>query len=116
MKRIYVAGKYNDDNVIGVLNNIKKGTKKCVEILKKGDIPFCPWLDFQFQWYGDLTAEEFRKYSMSWLEVCDILYVLNNWETSGGTKAEIKRAEELGIPIIYEAGLKGVKYQGITNE
>ena len=105
MKRIYVAGKYNDSNVINVLNNIKKGTRKCVEIIKRGDVPFCPWLDFQFQWYGDLTVEEYRRYSMSWLEACDEIYVLNNWRTSGGTKAEIKRAEELGIPVVYEENL-----------
>jgi len=102
MKRIYVAGKYDDDNVIKVLENIKKGTKKCVEIIKQGDVPFCPWLDFQFQWFGELTKEEYLRYSIAWLEVSDEMYVLNNWETSGGTKKEIERAKELGIPITYE--------------
>jgi len=102
MKRIYVAGKYNDTDVIKVLNNIKKGTAACARILKRGDVPFCPWLDFQFQWYSDLTVEEYQRYSMSWLEVCDELYVLNNWHTSGGTKREIERARELGIPVVFE--------------
>jgi len=36
-KKIYVAGKYNDDNVIKVLNNIKAGVKLSTEILKQGD-------------------------------------------------------------------------------
>jgi len=39
-KRIYVAGNYNADNVIKVLNNIKRGTQVCVDLLKKGYIPF----------------------------------------------------------------------------
>jgi hypothetical protein len=102
MKKIYVAGKYNDTDVIKVLNNIKKGMKKCVEIIKRGDIPFSPWLDFHFQWFEDFTEEEYKRYSMAWLEACDEIYVLNNWHTSEGTKAEIKRARELGIPVIFE--------------
>ena len=60
MKRIYVAGKYSADNVIDVLNNIHIGTKKCVEILKQGDAPFCPWLDYQFHFYDNtLTVEDY---------------------------------------------------------
>ena len=109
VKRIYVAGKYDDTSVIGVLNNIKKGTSKCVEILKEGNAPFCPWLDFQFHWFGDLSKEDYQRYSMAWLEVCDELYVLNNWRTSGGTKREIARAKELGIPITYEKDETGEK-------
>ena len=101
-KRIYVAGSYNADNVIKVLNNIKRGTQVCVELLKKGYIPFCPWLDYQFFWYADITAEEIRKYSMGWLEVSDCIYVLRNSFFSTGTQTEIKRAEELDIPVLYE--------------
>jgi len=32
-KRIYVAGKYSADNVIEVLDNIKRGTQVCVDLL-----------------------------------------------------------------------------------
>ena len=66
-KKIYVAGKYNDDNVIKVLHNIKAGVKLSTEILKQGDIPFCPFLDCLFVLIGDsegLTSQHFRDYSM----------------------------------------------------
>ena len=97
--RIYVAGSYNANNVIGVLNNIKIGTKVCVQLLKNGYIPFCPWLDYQFHWFGDLTIDDYYRYSMGWLEVSDAILVLPNSEDSKGTQAEIKKAKELGIPI-----------------
>jgi hypothetical protein len=59
--RIYVAGPYNATNVIDVLNNIHNGTKECVEILKQGHEPFCPWLDYQFHFYDNtLTMEDIR--------------------------------------------------------
>ena len=102
-KRIYVAGSYNADNIIKALDNIKRGTQVCVELLKKGYIPFCPWLDFNFHWYGDLTIDDYYRYSMGWLEVSDCMYVLRNSENSKGTLAEIVRARELKIPVLFES-------------
>ena len=100
--RIYVAGSYNADNVISILNNIHRGTKYCVELLKQGHEPFCPWVDYQFQFYDNtLTIEDYYRYSMAWLEVADIIHVLPNSENSKGTQAEIAKARELGIPIVY---------------
>ena len=101
-KRIYVDGNYNADNVIKVLNNIKRGTQVCVDLLKKGYIPFCPWIDYQFHWFGNLTIDDYYRYSIGWLEVCDCIYILQNSENSKGTQAEIKKAKELNIPVLYE--------------
>ena len=101
-KRVYVAGSYNADNVIKVLSNIKRGTQVCAKLLRKGYVPFCPWLDFQFFWYGDYTVEEIKRYSIGWLEVSDCIYILENSEKSKGTQAEIKKAEELDIPVLRE--------------
>ena len=101
-KRIYVAGNYNADNIIKALDNIKRGTQVCVDLLKKGYIPFCPWLDYNFHWFGDLTIQDYYRYSMGWLEVSDCIYVLKNSFFSKGTQAEIKRAKELDIPVFYE--------------
>jgi len=101
-KRVYVAGSYNADNIIKALDNIKRGTQVCVELLKKGYIPFCPWLDYNFHWFGNLTIDDYYRYSMGWLEVSDCIYVLKGSENSKGTQAEIKRAEEWNIPVLYE--------------
>jgi hypothetical protein len=86
--------------VIGVLNNIHDGIKASVEILKKGHAVFCPWLDYQFQFFDKtLTVEDYYRYSMAWLEVSQVVLVLPNSENSKGTQAEIARAKELGIPV-----------------
>jgi len=102
MKRIYVAGRYSDSNIIGCLNNIHDGIKASVKVLKDGDAPFCPWLDYQFHFFDKtLTVEDYYRYSMAWLEVSDEVWVLPNSENSKGTQAEIKRAKELGIEVKY---------------
>jgi len=101
-KRVYVAGSYNADNIIKALDNIKRGTKISVDLLKKGYIPFCPWLDYNFHWFDNLTIEDYYRYSIGWLEVSDCIYVLKNSECSRGTIKEVVRAMELGIPVLYE--------------
>ncbi len=101
MKKIYVAGKYSADNIIQGLQNMREGMKASAKILKLGYAPFCPWLDYQFSFFEDITREEYYAYSMAWLEVSDEVWVLPGWENSQGTKAEIKRAEELKIPVNY---------------
>jgi hypothetical protein len=100
--RVYVAGSYNADNVLGILRNIALGTMECVKLLKAGFTPFCPWLDYQFHFYDDtLTLDDYYRYSIGWLEVSDVLFVLPNSENSKGTQKEIERAKKLGIPIMY---------------
>ena len=112
--RVYVAGKYSDGNIIGCLNNIHDGIKASVEVLKAGHACFCPWLDYQFQFFDKtLKVEDYYRYSIAWLEVSDCVLVLPNSENSKGTQAEIVRAKELGIPIYYN--LKDIDNQEAYN-
>ena len=102
MKRIYIAGAYSSDNVMGVLHNIGTGIKASAKILKEGNAPFCPWLDYHFALEDStIPKQAFYDYSMTWLEVCDEIHVLPGWETSQGTIKELARATELHIPITY---------------
>jgi hypothetical protein len=101
MKKIYVAGKYSADNIIQGLHNMREGMKASAKILKLGYAPFCPFLDYQFSFFEDITVEEYYAYSMAWLEVSDEVWVLPGREQSKGVKAEIKRAGELKIPVNY---------------
>lgn len=103
--RVYVAGPYSSGDIIQVLENIRVGQRASVEILLAGHEPFCPWLDYQFQFVlrdGErLTVEDYYRYSMAWLEVSDCMVVLAGWQTSKGTRAEMNRAMELGIKIYF---------------
>jgi hypothetical protein len=101
MKRVYVAGAYSANNIITVLENIRNGIKKSVEVLQLGYSPFCPWLDFQFSLAEHITVEQYYRYSMAWLEVSDAVLVLPDYEHSKGTLTEIERAKQLNIPIVY---------------
>ena len=108
MIRVYVAGKYSDDNVLDVLGNISKGIKICKDLFLMGYAPFCPWLDHQYvlQMNNDereaLTVKMFHDYSLAWLDASDCMLVLpERIENSNGVQAEIKRALEISIPVFY---------------
>lgn len=102
--RIYIAGKYNDSNIVDCLANIRRGIEMGALLVNGGYAVFCPFLDYQFAFTShgsSLTKAQFQANSMAWVDVSDALLILPGWETSGGTKREIARAEELGIPVFY---------------
>lgn len=100
--RVYVAGAYSAPNVIGVLGNMRRGLALSFEVLKAGFAPFSPWLDYQFALIGEVSLEDYYRYSLSWLEASHaVLVVPEGAAESRGTQAEIKRAGELGIPVFW---------------
>jgi len=102
-RRVYVAGAYNADNVIDVLANMRRGHELCIKVLRAGFAPFDPWLDYQFGLLADITRDEYLEYSMAWLRASEaVLVVQEGWQDSEGTKAEIREAHGLGIPIFTD--------------
>lgn len=100
--RIYTAGAISSDNVVGFIENISTGIEIASRLINQGYNVFCSHLDYQYGFFRKLTVEEYQRNSMAWLEVSDVVLVLPNSENSKGTQAEIKRATELGIPVIYK--------------
>lgn len=113
MKRVYVAGPYSGPDVITILGNIRRGIDLSLKIMKLGHAVYCPWLDWQFGTMAELTKEHYQANSMAWVEVSDVVVLVEGWEKSGGTLREIQRARELGIPVFetfedfVTAGLEG---------
>jgi len=106
MKRIYIAGAYSANNVITVLDNMRKGMRLATKVFLLGYSPFCPWLDFHFQLMlkeGEiLTVEDYYRYSIAWLEVSDAMLLVPGYSQSPGTLKEICIAIDLNIPIYHD--------------
>ena len=105
---VYVAGKISDPNCINYLKNLKAGIEASAEVMMtEGLAPFSPFLDFQYILTSPLgnkiTIEDYQSMSMHWLSKSDAVYVHegSDWRTSKGTLAEIAKAKELGIPVVY---------------
>ena len=104
--RIYVAGSYSADNVIAVLDNMRRGMRACTVLMLAGYAPFCPWMDYHYQLNlrgGEhLAVSDYYEYSLAWLAVSDALLVLPGSEDSVGTQGEIRYAQEHGMPVYFD--------------
>lgn len=109
-KKVYVAGAYSANNVIDVLRNIGRGEKEASDLFLMGYAPFTPWHDKDFILKNPLNnfnVDDFLEYSMEWLKVSDVVYIVPNvpgmtdWKDSKGTLAEIETANEFGIPVCF---------------
>lgn len=102
MKRIYIAGKLNDD-AIGYIHNLHRMFHVAEAVRRAGFAVFVPGLDFLMGLQmGNWTYRDYFDNSQPWLDAADAVFVGPGWETSDGTKREIVRAKEQGIPIFYE--------------
>lgn len=105
MKTVYVAGAMNSNNILGVLENIQRGIYYGGQVLQLGLAPFVPHLDVFFKMLGgedlNIPMQHYYDYTMEFLTRCDCMLVCPKFENSLGTKAEIDKAKELGIPIYY---------------
>lgn len=99
---IYLASPYTGNEV----PNFEAVAKKASELMVKGYIIFCPIsMCHPMSVHGKLPGgwEFWEKFDRTYLSVCNrvIVYRLPGWEKSKGVTAEIKIAQELGIPIEY---------------
>ena len=124
MIKVYVAGPYSDDNVMGVLKNIGRGEEYAAKLFQMGFAPFTPWHDRDFviqNWREEFDVEKFYEYSMEWLKVSDVMFVVPDYEglknsiQSKGTVKEIEMAKKLNIPVfdsIFNIGQYKLRIDG----
>ncbi len=102
MKKVYVAGKLND-MAVDYLYNVHKMMTTAEEVRKAGYSVFVPCIDllmgikFGYQDYHDYFNN-----SQPWIEVADAIFLVPGWETSSGTKKEIKLGWNKEIPIFND--------------
>jgi len=88
------------------LINQRKMIRAALDAYLAGFDPFVPAFDHQFwmvmQDDETITEPMIKRYSKSWLEVCDAMVLTPGWRKSLGTLTEIKHAESLGIPVFQD--------------
>ena len=72
-------------------------------LVSKGYAPYNPANDYTSFIVGGVPnrtkEKQIKSVSMEYLEATDAVVLLKGWRKSEGTQAEIKRADELGIPV-----------------
>lgn len=101
MKLVYIAGSYRAPTEYEVLKNIERARNVGLYVRKCGACAFVPHSNSAFLG-GALPDEFFLAEGLEILSRCDAMVLVQGWETSAGTRAEIAEAERLGIPVFKD--------------
>ena len=102
MKRIYIAGKLNDD-ACGYIKNMHRMITWGDRVRKAGFAVYIPGLDFlQGLVFGNYEYADYFDNSQPWLDASDGIFLVPGWEKSMGTKREIERAKQQEIPVFTD--------------
>ena len=98
MKRvIFISGPYRGD----VEANILKAKECAIKLWQAGWVVLCPHLNTaNFDGFCDDSV--WLEGDLELLKRCDAIYMMRDWESSQGARAELKLAIQLGKEVIYQ--------------
>ena len=101
MKTIYIAGPYRGKTIYETLENIRAAEKVAIKYIKKGYLVYCPHMATRL-FDGVMPDEFWLSYQMEWLNRCDCVVMMENWQESEGAMAEEQMALTCNKEIVYE--------------
>ena len=102
MKIIYVAGPYRNQSESKVLDNVIAAKQVARRLWKNGWGVICPHMNSCLIDGSDIPEERFANGYLEILGRCDAIVLLEGWQRSIGSLAELTLALKLGIQIYYE--------------
>ncbi len=94
--KIYVAGKITGEE----RSAVEKKFQAAKELLvNKGHSVFIPTV---LPDYKDVSHEDYLYICYSMIDVCDAVYMLDNWQNSKGARMELQHAADFDKQIIYQ--------------
>jgi hypothetical protein len=98
---VYIAGPFRAGTAWAIEKNIRAAEELGLEIARLGGAPVIPHTMYRF-FQGVLPDDVWLKCCLALLRPCAAMAVVENWEGSAGTIAEILEARDhLKIPIFY---------------
>jgi hypothetical protein len=94
--KIYIAGKITGESRTSVA---EKFASAMCKLKSAGYLPFNPSV---LPDYEDVDHADYMHICYAMIDVCDAIYMLKDWQTSAGARAELQYACEWRKEIMYE--------------
>ena len=94
--KVYIAGKITGLDRKSVLDKFEAARK---ELAAQGHSVFVPTV---LPEYGDVPHEDYMHVCYAMIDICDAIYLLDDWQDSEGARDECQYAADLRKKIIYE--------------
>jgi hypothetical protein len=99
IKVIYIAGAFRAKTQWGIMQNVRKAEDASLRFWKLGYAVICPHTMTQ-HFQNECPDDVWLKGCIELLKRCDAIYLVDGWQNSEGSLAELKVAKELGLIII----------------
>lgn len=99
MKVVYVAGAYRAKTAWEIEKNIRKAETLACEVWKAGAAALCPHANTRGYYQDECPSKVWLGGYLEVLSRCDAMILVEGWQGSEGTKAEVELAKERNIPI-----------------
>ena len=107
MKLVYIAGPYRGPNTWAIEQNIRRAEDAAAQVWSAGLAALCPHANSRHM-DGVTTDENFLDGTMEMLRRCDAVLLVEGWQKSSGSRAEVGEAMRLGKPVMYAWGDESV--------
>lgn len=97
---VYVAGPYRAANNWEIEQNVRRAEALSLRVWQAGAAAICPHTISRF-FQGAAPDAVWLEGDLAILRRCDAVLVVEGWELSAGTRAEIREASARGIPVFY---------------
>lgn len=104
MKVVYISGRYRDPRgAFYIRANIREAERAALFVWKYGGVALCPHLNTAlFDGAFGIPDDTWLKGDFELVRRCDAVWALPGWESSVGASAEVKLANEIGLPVLYD--------------
>lgn len=103
MRRIYISGPVSKNPAY--MNDFKLSELKLYSMIARKEIEYDSVINpasVCIQLPCDLTHEDYMRICFSMMELCDGIYMMDNWQDSIGAKMELVYASNRSMEILYE--------------
>ena len=98
MRVVYVAGPFKAATHWDVVQNVRLAEFAALEVWRAGAAALCPHLN-SANFIGAAPERAFLDGYLELVRRSDAVYLVDGWEKSSGSRAEVEMAEACDIPV-----------------
>ena len=108
IKVVYVAGAFRAKTQWGIMQNVRKAEDASLKLWKMGFAVICPHTMTQ-HFQNECPDSVWLDGCLELLKRADAIYLVDGWQASEGSRAELRVARDMGLAIMGNSEIREAK-------